>query len=266
MHRAGLLVAAAALVAALVAASTAQASKFIQKGIYDDAQVLYGNPDKVFPTLRQLGTKLVRVNLWWGGPNGVATRKPANPANPNDPAYRWDTYDRTVRYAQAYGMQPIFTVIGTPSWANPAGWNTRPIEDLRSAVVRHGCGASLLGHDKGRRRDADRPRFEMDRLERAEQSGLPQAPVRSIGRQMGHAEPQGLRPDLQRGRKGDEVGQPVQQGRLRCYLPAGEQSAGNPTLIRVAARLPEGDEERRRNRIRCLCPPPVLWLSDRDAV
>jgi len=46
-------VAAAALVAALVAASTAQASKFIQKGIYDDAQVLYGNPDKVFPTLRQ---------------------------------------------------------------------------------------------------------------------------------------------------------------------------------------------------------------------
>ena len=43
--------AAAALVAALVGASTADASKFIQKGIYDDAQILYGNPDKVFPSL-----------------------------------------------------------------------------------------------------------------------------------------------------------------------------------------------------------------------
>ena len=49
------LVAAAAFVAALVGASTAQASKFIQKGIYDDAQILYGNPDKVFPTLRADG-------------------------------------------------------------------------------------------------------------------------------------------------------------------------------------------------------------------
>ena len=43
------LLAAAAFVAALVGASTAQASKYIQKGIYDDAQILYGNPDKVVP-------------------------------------------------------------------------------------------------------------------------------------------------------------------------------------------------------------------------
>ena len=49
--------AAAAFVAALVGASTAQASKFIQKGIYDDAQILYGNPDKTFPMLQQMGTQ-----------------------------------------------------------------------------------------------------------------------------------------------------------------------------------------------------------------
>ena len=119
--------AAAAFVAALVGASTAEASKFIQKGIYDDSQVLYGNPDKVFPSLAQLGTQLLRVNLWWGGPNGVARRKPVNAANPADPAYDWATYDRTVRYAFAYKMAPIFTVLGTPSWANAsAGWNAAP--------------------------------------------------------------------------------------------------------------------------------------------
>ena len=122
--------AAAALAAALVGASTApasksiQKSKFIQKGIYDDSQILYGNPDKVFPVLQQAGTQLIRVNLWWGGPNGVARRRPAVASNPADPAYDWATYDRTVRYANAYKIGVIFTVIGTPSWANgAAGWN-----------------------------------------------------------------------------------------------------------------------------------------------
>jgi hypothetical protein len=77
------------------------------------------------------------VNLWWGGPNGVARRKPVNAASPSDPAYNWDTYDRTVRYAYAYGMQPIFTVIGTPTWANPGGWNTAPkkVADLTAFVL-----------------------------------------------------------------------------------------------------------------------------------
>lgn len=119
--------AAAALVAALFGASTAHASKFIQKGIYDDAQILYGNPDKVFPVLQQIGTQVIRVNLWWGGPNGVARRRPAVASNPIDPAYDWATYDRTVRYANAYNMSVIFTVIGTPAWANAsAGWNAAP--------------------------------------------------------------------------------------------------------------------------------------------
>jgi hypothetical protein len=132
------IAAAAALVVALAGVSAAHASTTIQKGIYDDAQILYGDPDKVFPSLQQLGTQVVRVNLWWGGPNGVAQRRPANPTNPADPAYNWDTYDRTVRYAFAYGMLPIFTVIGTPSWANAsAGWNYAPtkIADLRAFVT-----------------------------------------------------------------------------------------------------------------------------------
>ena len=106
-----------------------------------------------------MGTKLVRVNLWWGGPNGVATRKPVNPANPADPAYNWDTYDRTVRYARRTGWQPIFTVIGTPDWANAGkGWNTAPTKtsDLQAFVT--AAARRYSGTYKGRRRDADRPR------------------------------------------------------------------------------------------------------------
>ena len=138
MRRVAAIVAATAFVATLVGASTAQASKFIKKGMYDDAQVLYGDPDKVFPILRDMGTQVLRVNLWWGGPNGVASRRPANASSSSDPAYDWSTYDRTVRYSAAFGLKPIFTVLGTPSWANGnRGWNKAPTSgaDLKAFVT-----------------------------------------------------------------------------------------------------------------------------------
>ncbi len=146
--------AAAALVAAFVGTSTAHASKFIQKGIFDDAQILYGNPDTVFPVLQQMNTKLVRVNLWWGGPGlTVAPRRPASPANPNDPAYNWATYDRTVLYAKQFGMKVVFTILGTPKWANGSkGWNVAPTKsaDLKSfvtAAARRYNGTFVRGED-----------------------------------------------------------------------------------------------------------------------
>ena len=113
--------------AALLAVPSASASRFLQHGIFDDAQILYGNPDQTFPVLKQLRTKLIRVNLVWGGANGVAKRRPANPANPNDRAYDWSAYDRTVNYAAQYGIKVVFSIIGTPPWANgAAGVNVAP--------------------------------------------------------------------------------------------------------------------------------------------
>jgi len=139
LRRAFAIAAAAAIVAALVGASTADASKFIQAGIYDDAQVLYGNPDKVFPVLQQMHTKLLRVTLWWGGPGlSIASRRPSNATNPNDPAYNWDTYDRTATLAQTHGMRVIFSILGTPRWANSGqGWNVAPtnFSDLKNFVT-----------------------------------------------------------------------------------------------------------------------------------
>ena len=103
----------------------------IQHGIFDDAQIHYGNPDQVFPVLKTLKTQLIRINLVWGGPNGVAQRRPENPTNPNDPAYDWSTYDRTVNYAAQYGIKVVFSIIATPPWANgAAGVNVAPTNPL----------------------------------------------------------------------------------------------------------------------------------------
>jgi hypothetical protein len=120
---------------ALVLAPTAGSSPSLRVGIFDDGVVLYGEPDAVFGQLAKTETQLLRVNLWWAGPGiRVATSKPRRPGDPNDPAYNWDTYDRTVRFAIVNGIQPVFSIIGTPPWANAAkGWNVAPTNprDLR---------------------------------------------------------------------------------------------------------------------------------------
>src|SRR5439155_506575 len=60
----------------------------------------------------------VRLNLYWGGKYGVARRRPVHPADPGDPAYDWSLYDRTVNYASQSGVQILFSIYGTPPWAN----------------------------------------------------------------------------------------------------------------------------------------------------
>ena len=127
---------ALAVALSMLLAPGASASKSLRLGIFDDGVVLYGEPDLVFPQLQKTGTQLLRVNLWWSGPGiSVTTRKPKRPADPNDPAYNWDTYDRTVRFSIVNGIQPIFSILGTPPWANAAkGWNVAPTNarDLRN--------------------------------------------------------------------------------------------------------------------------------------
>ncbi|HXY86515.1 MAG TPA: glycosyl hydrolase [Gaiellaceae bacterium] len=105
--------------AATLSAGAAQAQPHLLVGLQDDAQTLYGDPTKTFPILKQLRTEIIRINLDWGGGNyAVATRRPAHPLDPSDPAYNWTLYDRAVRYASQYGIKVMFTILFTPSWAN----------------------------------------------------------------------------------------------------------------------------------------------------
>ena len=100
----------------------------------------------MFPQLKQLNTQLIRVNLVWGGANGVSKRRPVNPMNPNDPAYNWSVYDRTVFFAQQNGIKVVFSIVGTPPWANGAnGVNVAPksaldLERFATAAARRYSG------------------------------------------------------------------------------------------------------------------------------
>jgi hypothetical protein len=110
------------------------------KGIYDENQLLYGNPDKAFAELVRLRTKVVRVTLLWGGRGGVARRKPARASDPADPAYRWAVYDRLVRYAGRNKIKVMFSIWGTPRWAN--GGKAQRVAPRRALDLRNFAAAA----------------------------------------------------------------------------------------------------------------------------
>jgi len=144
-----LLVTLLALISAMFA-QTATPSRFLLKGIYDEANTLYGDPDFAFRTLGELRTKAVRVNLHWGGKYGVAGVDPTvRDADPNDGQYDWRLYDRAVLYATQYNIQVVFSIVGTPDWANgKKGTRVAPrnFDELRdfayAAAIRYSGGFS----------------------------------------------------------------------------------------------------------------------------
>ena len=118
-------------------ATPAHASRYMRVGIYDEAQTLYGPVDTTFSLFKQLHVQEVRLNLYWGGRFGVAKTRPSAATNPNDPAYDWALYDRTVFHAAQTGVHVLFSVYGTPTWANGGkGPNVAPTQstDLRNFV------------------------------------------------------------------------------------------------------------------------------------
>jgi len=113
----------------------AHASRYLRVGIYDEAQTLYGPVATTFALFKQLHVQEVRLNLYWGGPYGVAKTRPASATDPADPAYDWDLYDRTVNYAQQNGVHVVFSIYGTPAWAN--GGKNQNVAPTRAIDLRN---------------------------------------------------------------------------------------------------------------------------------
>src|SRR4051812_15979153 len=100
---------------ALLVASTAQANSF-QKAIWGPV-----TKDGVsqFPIYKQLGVGIYETGIEW---DHAATERPANPSDPNDPAYRWPTaVDQAVAQAKRYGMRVSMTLTRSPFWASGHG-------------------------------------------------------------------------------------------------------------------------------------------------
>ena len=105
------------IVLSLLAASAdqASASRRMLVGLYDPVQPIAA-PAKTFASLAKLRPQVLRMDLNWG--TAVAKKRPQHPTDPADPAYDWGIYDEFVRNAKKHKIQVLFTVYGSPRWAN----------------------------------------------------------------------------------------------------------------------------------------------------
>lgn len=126
---------AVVLIALPVSPAAGTVTPRLLKGIYDETSTVFSNPDVVYRDLSALHTQIVRIDLHWGGPDGVAGRFPTvRPTDPNDGQYDWSVYDRAVLYATQYHIQVLFSIVSTPAWANgdqPPNVAPTSMQDLR---------------------------------------------------------------------------------------------------------------------------------------
>ncbi len=109
-----------AIVLSVLAASAtpepaAASRRRVLVGMYDPSQSFLA-PDRSFADFKNLRVQVLRMDLLWG--QVVALTRPAKPTDPNDPAYDWSAYDSFVQRAAKNNIQVLFTIYGTPRWAN----------------------------------------------------------------------------------------------------------------------------------------------------
>jgi Glycosyl hydrolase catalytic core len=114
-----LVICAATCAAAVIAAPPASAQPRMMIGFLDQASTFY-DAEATFPTVQKLHAQIVRADLYWSGGGAVSVTKhrPTNAKNPDDPAYNWAPYDHLVQVAARHKVKILFTIWGTPGWAN----------------------------------------------------------------------------------------------------------------------------------------------------
>ena len=260
----------ASTVAAGATAQSAQPAPHMLVGIFDEAETL-GEPDTAFPMLKSLRTQVVRATMYWGGKGGVAGKKrPAHPTNPDDPAYSWGAYDNMVRAAAENKIKVLFSIWGTPAWANKSkGLNHAPTlaRDLRNfsyAAAKRYSGTFVPDGGRPERVDRRAPAGPpVARVERARQPDLPHAAVqaRRHGQEapLGRAEPDRLRAHVRRRLHRRPLDAPAQrEGRLRRHRAARQQQPVLRAHVDRPAPVPARRQEGGPQEVRRVGAPPVL--------
>jgi hypothetical protein len=91
---------------------------------------------KAFDTYAELGAGLYEITINW---SRIARSKPANPTDPDDPAYEWTpAVSEAIANAKEDGIQVVLEVSGAPGWANggkPWRWAPKNPQDYANFVA-----------------------------------------------------------------------------------------------------------------------------------
>jgi aryl-phospho-beta-D-glucosidase BglC (GH1 family) len=103
---------------AVLTPATASAAPRMWVGFQDDASFRWvDNRSQLLDRAAEANATVIRTTVYW---SKAAPTRPANAANPFDPAYVLDDLDEFVRGAQQRGIEVMLTIWGTPKWAGPA--------------------------------------------------------------------------------------------------------------------------------------------------
>ena len=106
------------LLAAAIAPATASAAPRMWVGFQDDPSFRWiDDRADLLDRAAEANATVIRTTVNWAR---VAPTRPANAADPFDPAYVFDDLDEFVRGAQQRGVEVMLTIWGTPKWAGPA--------------------------------------------------------------------------------------------------------------------------------------------------
>jgi len=99
-----------------LAAPAALAAERMWIGFHDDPSFRWvGDRAVRIQTSGQTNASIMRLLVQW---NLAAKTRPADAADPFDPAYILDDIDEAVRAAQDNDQEVVLTISGTPRWAN----------------------------------------------------------------------------------------------------------------------------------------------------
>jgi hypothetical protein len=110
----------AVLALSLAALGAAPAAAAPIPALQDDQIPNFTGPEleRRLDLLASTGTKVTRIDVLW---SLVATRRPATPSDPGDPAYDWSRYDQVFRGLARRGISTIVGFYHTPKWASRSG-------------------------------------------------------------------------------------------------------------------------------------------------
>ena len=134
----------------LVPVQSVSAAGPLRTGFLDPAA--FGGPQASESVVRAraAGASLTRLFLVW---SEVAPRRPVEPEDPDDPAYRWESMDQQVVAAVEGGLAPIVYISASVPWARgrgvglPGTWPS-PVQlasFARAAARRYSGGFTPLG-------------------------------------------------------------------------------------------------------------------------
>lgn len=115
------------LASGLVVSGSAQAAKPSVKKSFRGQTMIDGK--SAFPLYRELGVGIFQQSLSWPS---IAPTRPANPRDPDDPAYEWPAdLDFAAREANRHGIRLSLLVQRFPGWSNGGQPINTPSTDLR---------------------------------------------------------------------------------------------------------------------------------------